>query len=150
MKKFYLGQKKIFIKWPEKDSRQRKLFWKFLKSKFVIFYKYWKNNCRPKKCFFLRWPEKDSRQNNYFGPCIFFVKSSSWFMLGVLPLIQNGFIFQDSLQEVVSNLNLILSNLIQQKKLGWTTLFSASQYFSGTSRSTLFLLPLTTSSFMLD
>ena len=36
-------------------------------------------------------------------------------MLGVLPLIQNGNFFQDSLQEVVLNLNLILSKINSTK-----------------------------------
>ena len=36
-------------------------------------------------------------------------------MLGVLPLIQNRNFFQDSLQEVVSNLNLILSKINSTK-----------------------------------
>ena len=44
------------------ENFQLKLFWKFPKSKFEIFYKCWNFMLKPKKSVFLKWTEKDSRQ----------------------------------------------------------------------------------------
>ena len=53
-------------------------------------------------------------------------------MLGVLPLIQIGKYFQDSLQEVVSNLNLILNKFNSTKvvRVNHPT-FGSKNYFRG-------------------